>query len=737
MSKVQWLAVLGVAGLMVMSAQAQTSRPYVGFVYPAGGQQGTTFRVKLGGQAMDGITGAIISGSGVSARLVEYQKKIGPQDMQLLGQQLAELRKTKGRGGWKKSSSSSSSSSTDDTMMMMSSGPSSGKSSTAAKGDARQQMIEKIQTRMREYVLRPASASLASLAYLEITVAPDAPVGERELRLVTFRGGASNPLPFHVGGLAEHFRRPMATTPFQVLGKEQLALRKRPENEVEDRVSIPCTVNGQIASGEINRYRFDARKGQRIVISTLARQLIPYLADAVPGWFQPVLALYDADGKELAYDDDYRFKPDPTIIYTIPKDGEYVFTITDAIYRGREDFVYRVTLGELPLITSIFPLGGRVGEAHHIKMKGVNLGNAVLQQPAKDAGPGIQQIAADKDGFLSNRMPFDLDTLPEAFDKEPNNTIAHAQKVTMPVIVNGRIDKEDDWDVFQITGNAGDTVVAEVHARRLDSPVDSVIRLTDASGKLLAFSDDQEDLGAGINTHHADSYFMAKLPANGTYYVHIGDTGRKGGEEYGYRLRISAPRPDFELRAVASSTSLRQGNTTGLTIYAVRKDGFDGSINLSLKNPPPGFTAYPVTMGGKQNITRFSFKANKPTDGPVNLTIQGSAKIGDKKVVHAAVAAEDKMQAFLWRHLVPAQDLKVVVYDPSEQPPSKREPKEIPADVMAQAKAKAAELHAKGQKFSKRQVAGRMAQIRYLFDEGLITDEFYGEKMAECEAATQ
>jgi hypothetical protein len=56
MSKVQWLAVLGVAGLMVMSAQAQTSRPYVGFVYPAGGQQGTTFRVKLGGQAMDGIT---------------------------------------------------------------------------------------------------------------------------------------------------------------------------------------------------------------------------------------------------------------------------------------------------------------------------------------------------------------------------------------------------------------------------------------------------------------------------------------------------------------------------------------------------------------------------------------------------------------------------------------------------------------------------------------------------------
>ena len=147
-----------------------------------------------------------------------------------------------------------------------------------------------------------------------------------------------------------------------MLGKEESALRKRPDDEVEQRITVPCTVNGQIASGEVNRYRFEARKGQRLVISTQARQLIPYIADAVPGWFQPVLTLYDADGKEVAYDDDYRFKPDPVILYEVPKDGEYVLTITDAIYRGREDFVYRVTIGELPFVTSIFPLGGRAGD---------------------------------------------------------------------------------------------------------------------------------------------------------------------------------------------------------------------------------------------------------------------------------------------------------------------------------------------------------------------------------------
>ena len=38
---------------------------------------------------------------------------------------------------------------------------------------------------------------------------------------------------------------------------------------------------------------------------------------------------------------------------------------------------------------------------------------------------------------------------------------------------------------------------------------------------------------------------------------------------------------------------------------------------------------------------------------PVSLAIEGRAKIGKREVVHAAVPAEDRMQAFLWRHLVP------------------------------------------------------------------------------------
>ena len=74
------------------------------------------------------------------------------------------------------------------------------------------------------------------------------------------------------------------------------------------------------------------------------------------------MVLSDANGKEVAYDDDYRFKPDPMIFYEVPKDGEYVLGDLRRLYRGREDFVYRITAGELPFVTSIFPLGGRAGD---------------------------------------------------------------------------------------------------------------------------------------------------------------------------------------------------------------------------------------------------------------------------------------------------------------------------------------------------------------------------------------
>ena len=702
MSRVLWLSILGLASLLAPEALAQRTA-YIGFVYPAGGQQGTTFQIRLGGQRLNGVHDAVVSGTGVTAKVVDYHRQLSNQEVSLMREQVRELKREVAKAKAKRK-----------------------------VDQATRQMIARIDKRIASWVNRPACSSLAEIAFVEVTAAPDAEPGAREIRLVT-GSGVTNPLVFHIGQVPEVARKAMKTCTFQVLGKEHLAQRKRPEDEVEARVTLPCTMNGQIASGEVNHYRFEARKGQRLVMSVAARQLIPYIADAVPGWFQPVLTLHNADGKEVAFNDDYRFKPDPTLFYEVPKDGEYVLTITDAIYRGREDFVYRVTVSELPFVTSIFPLGGRVGDPVTIEMNGWNLQKAKLTPPPTTAEPGVHLIAANKKGLVSNHIPFALDTLPECFDKESNNDQSHAQKLKLPIIVNGRVDRPDDWDVFEIEGRAGDTIVAEVTARRLDSPMDSMLRFTDGTGKQLAINDDHGDLGSGVNTHHADSYLMVKLPADGTYYVHLGDTARHGGEEYAYRLRISAPRPDFALRAVPSNVALRGKSGGAVSVYAIRKDGFTDPIKLRLKDSPAGFSSSTVSLSGAKNMVRLAVRTNlRNAKQPVSLSVEGFAQIQDREVAREAVPAEDRMQAFLWRHLVPAEELKAHVYSPYYRPPSKRV--RTPTEAEKKAAAATVKRTAGAAKFSKRQVAGRLRQLKMLYGDWFLTDSFYDRKVAECEA---
>ena len=93
------------------------------------------------------------------------------------------------------------------------------------------------------------------------------------------------------------------------------------------------------------------------------------------------------------------------------------------------------------------------------------------------------------------------------------------------------------------------------------------------------------------------------------------------------------------------------------------------------------------------------------------------------------------MQAFLWRHLVPADDLKVLVFDPAYQPPPKRV-LATPPPPPPRAMLPVADLdpRAAKPKFTKQQVVGRLRQINALFQEGLLTDAFANRKIAECDA---
>jgi len=493
---------------------------------------------------------------------------------------------------------------------------------------------------------RQLNPQLMEDVYLEIKIDKDAKPGERELRLIT-PAGMSNPIWFMIGQLPE---------------TREIEPNDRTVNSTV-RDELPMVLNGQIMPGDVDRFAIYARKGQHLVMTVSARELIPYLADAVPGWFQAVLALYDSSGKEVAYAGEFGFHQDPVLYYEVPRDGEYVIEIRDAIYRGREDFVYRITVGELPFVTNIFPLGGRAGTQVAVDLKGWNLPIESLKlDNYYDRGRPIRPISVRSQDMVSNRVPFAVDMQPETMDQEPNNTPETAQAVTLPLIVNGRSDPPDDCDVFRFEGRAKEKLVAEVVARRLGSPLDSLLKLTDADGKQVAVNDDYEDKASAMATHHADSRIGVTLPKTGTYYLRLYDAQRKGGPDFAYRLHIRPPRPDFELRVVPSSVIARPGTSVPIAVYVVRKDGFAEDVFLELEKPPAGFKLDSAWVPAGQDKIRMTLTAPpKPLSEPISLEMQGRATVRGTRIVRPAVPAEAMMQAFAYHHLVPAKDWTVAV----------------------------------------------------------------------------
>jgi hypothetical protein len=634
-----WPRALGVLALAFVALLApalrgqQQSTPHAGYVYPAGGRQGTTVRVKVGGQFLDGASGVLTSGRGVRATVAGVDKPLTAQQITSLRDRMQELQKN-------------------------------------AADPATQKQLLALRDQLGDSLRRNASPVLSEIVTLDVAIAADAEPGARSLRLTTPLG-LSNPLVFVVGQLPEFQEKDV----------------KNSAADLETPITLPATVNGRVVPGDadrvrfplrqapqympgdVDRYRFSARKGQRLVVAVSARDLMPYLADAVPGWFQATVALLDAEGNELAYDDDYRFHPDPVLHCQIPGDGEYVVEIKDALYRGREDFVYRIAIGELPFVTSVFPLGGPAGRKTIVDVLGWNLPSAKLTTDGRDAVPGTTSVAVRAGGLVSNRVPFAVDTLPEVIEREANDTVKSAQAVTLPVIVNGRVQVPGDWDVFTFNGRAGDAIVAEVTARRLDSPLDSVLELLDAAGHRLAWNDDHDDRRAGLITHQADSLITATLPASGPYFVRLGDTQHHGGAEYAYRLRISAPRPDFAVRVSPSSLNASGGTAVPLTVTAIRRDGFAGDIALSLADAPAGYALSGGLLPAGQDQVRVTLSVPPVVPGPggggavepASPHVEARGVIQGKTVVRQAAPADEMMQAFAYRHLVPADDLRVSV----------------------------------------------------------------------------
>jgi hypothetical protein len=264
-----------------------------------------------------------------------------------------------------------------------------------------------------------------------------------------------------------------------------------------------------------------------------------------------------------------------------------------------------MALGQPPTLSHTAPSGVQPGKTVDVVFHGANLAaptsvwtsfpaSAVLTpgidqngaQPASVSyrltipaevplGVGGIRVATGKG--ISNLRLLLIDDLPAIAKAGNNKTLQTAQPLVPPIAVDGAADAESS-DFYKITAAAGQRISVEVFARRLGSPLDSMIRLLSAAGRELVFSDDEPSTGA-------DSCFSYKFEAAGDYFLELRDIRFQGGGGHRYRLRIG----DFPLPSVPYPLAVQKG--AGASIQLTGK---------SLEPPAPVAVSVPADVPGNR-----------------------------------------------------------------------------------------------------------------------------------------
>lgn len=433
-------------------------------------------------------------------------------------------------------------------------------------------------------------AKNANQVDVTIAIAPDCPLGVHTAQVRT-RSGISDYRTLFVGALPE-------------------VAEAEPNNEFEQPQSVELNqcVTGVVQSEDVDYFVVTAKKGQRLTAEIEGMRLGTTL-------FDPYLAILNSKRFELAAEDDSPLAQQDSIVSLIvPEDGQYIIEVRESAYGGNGNCHYRLHLGTFPRPRAVYPAGGQVGQEAEVRFLGDAAGDMVTKvQLPETVIDDYGLFAEDDSGIAPSPNPFRLFEHGNAFEQEPNNGIADATSVELPLAFNGIIQEEGDVDCFRFTAKKGQSFEVECYARRVRSPLDPVMNLYDGNGKSIAGNDDSRG---------PDSYLRFNVPADGEYVVRVTDHLKQGGPEFVYRIEFTPVQPSLTLgipRVARYSQSRQQifvprGNRFATLISASRQN-FGGDLVLDGNALPEGITMVAEAMPSNLNVMPVVFEA--AADAPV------------------------------------------------------------------------------------------------------------------------
>lgn len=346
------------------------------------------------------------------------------------------------------------------------------------------------------------------------------------------------------------------------------------------------SVQGRIDREDVDYYVIEAKQGERISAEVFGMR---FGRSQGGRYFDPYLAVLDADRFELAVSDDHPLVwNDCLISFIAPADGKYTIQVRDAAYNGDGQAYYLLHVGNFPRPVTSIPSGGKPGETVSVTFLGDPLGPITREVTLPEEIPAdrFSLEVQDEYGIAPSNIPFLLSDSNSVLEENPSNVPAKLTPREPPVAFNGVISEPGQLDWMKILGKKDQEYEIFGYAREHRSGLDPFIgvHLT-RDGKNLGYNDDQRN--------QPDAYLKFKAPEDGEYQVIIFDHLRNGDPNYTYRVEVkpvaaslSAEPIEFQ-RYVQPQIEIPQGGGSGI-VANIRRNGFGGPVNFRSEDLPPG-----------------------------------------------------------------------------------------------------------------------------------------------------
>lgn len=436
---------------------------------------------------------------------------------------------------------------------------------------------------------------------VDCVIAADCPLGEHRVRVRTATG-ISELRTFWIGALP-------------------VTAEAEPNSDftAPQKVPFDTTITGVITTEDVDYFAIELKAGQRLTVEIEGMRLARAM-------FDPYIAILDSRRFELATSDDSTlWLQDGVSSVIVPADGTYIVQVREASYGGSDACHYRLHIGGFPRPLVVFPPGGKLGETTIVTLLGDPRGPTTMPvTPTVERG--VRVMAQDDLGSAPSPLPFRVSSLPDVLETPPQTPAsapaadaappaARSPAPPPPLAFSGILEQPGERDVFRFSAAKGQVLDMLVLARRVKSPLDSVLEVFDAEGRGLAGNDD---------TIGSDAYLRFTAPADGEYSLRVRDHRARGGPTFVYRVEVAPPRPALSLSLerlngnrpqFLQAIAVPRGNRMAALLRCDRRD-VGGAVVVEAPTLPGGVTF--ASGGAADGVVHAPFVLSAAPDAPLD-----------------------------------------------------------------------------------------------------------------------